>query len=306
MLADTDTRWACFEQAVDDRGQHELQAKKPSRSRVSTSTTYVAAAAPHEYQLKNLDHDPGIKQILTDGGMDDSLALHFAYLLSRDPLFASREEIEAADEKSTATCQGLLANMYSIIRLKPPSDEKTGWLVEFRPMESQVRDFENASFCVLVVLLARLILDTEIDLYVPLEEVESSMRLACRRDAAIHEKFAFRGSSVASGVRHNDWLNTNEIMNGMDKEGGFEGIIPLVKQHLKQMDGIDDSHRRSFEPYLDFISERASGRNQTTARWMREFIRQHKDYHRDSLVSDLITHDLIKACVDRSTADAIN
>ena len=32
LLADTDTRWACFEQAVDDRTEEQVKAGNPARS----------------------------------------------------------------------------------------------------------------------------------------------------------------------------------------------------------------------------------------------------------------------------------
>lgn len=41
------------------------------------------------------------------------------------------------------------------------------------------------------------------------------------------------------------------------------------------------------------ICKRASGELQTTATWIREFVRNHEDYRQDSVVSETIAHDLV-------------
>jgi glutamate--cysteine ligase catalytic subunit len=48
--------------------------------------------------------------------------------------------------------------------------------------------------------------------------------------------------------------------------------------------------------YLDFIEKRATGQIVTPATWIRNFIRCHKDYKFDSVVSDSIAYDLMVAC----------
>jgi glutamate--cysteine ligase catalytic subunit len=48
--------------------------------------------------------------------------------------------------------------------------------------------------------------------------------------------------------------------------------------------------------YLDLISQRASGKLMTPAAWMRNFVQNHPDYKKDSVVSPAIAHDLMKAC----------
>jgi glutamate--cysteine ligase catalytic subunit len=59
------------------------------------------------------------------------------------------------------------------VRWKPPPPDAPdmGWRVELRTMEAQVTDFENAAFTVFVVLLSRVILSFDLNLYVPLSKV---------------------------------------------------------------------------------------------------------------------------------------
>lgn len=45
------------------------------------------------------------------------------------------------------------------MRLKlPPPNADIGWRVEFRTMEVQLTDFENAAFSIFTVLLSRIVL----------------------------------------------------------------------------------------------------------------------------------------------------
>jgi glutamate--cysteine ligase catalytic subunit len=94
-------------------------------------------------------------------------------------------------------------------------------------------------------------------------------------------------------------MSIDEIMNGQSKEEGFPGLIPLVESYLDSVN-VDVETRCELARYLDFIRGRASGALWTGARWIRHFVRQHEDYKRDSVVSELINYDLIKT-VERIT-----
>lgn len=56
-------------------------------------------------------------------------------------------------------------------KIPNPKNETTGWRVEFRSMEVQVTDFENAAYSMFVVLLVRAILTFGIDVYIPMSKV---------------------------------------------------------------------------------------------------------------------------------------
>jgi len=84
------------------------------------------------------------------------------------------------------------------VRWKPPpprnnpNDPHIGWRTEFRSMEMQLTDFENAAFTVFIVLLTRVILTFDLNLYVPLSRVDANMQRAHSRDACAKGKFFFR------------------------------------------------------------------------------------------------------------------
>ena len=55
--------------------------------------------------------------------------------------------------------QNIQSTNWQTLRFKPPpANSPIGWRVEFRPMEVQLTDFENAAFAVFIVLLSRAIL----------------------------------------------------------------------------------------------------------------------------------------------------
>lgn len=57
----------------------------------------------------------------------------------------------------------------------PPPNSPIGWRVEFRPMEVQITDFENAAYVVFVVLLTRVILSYRLNLLIPISKVWMSL-----------------------------------------------------------------------------------------------------------------------------------
>ena len=68
--------------------------------------------------------------------------------------------------------QNLQSTNWQTLRFKPPPPNSSiGWRVEFRSMEVQITDFENAAFSVFVVLLSRAILSFNLNFYIPISKV---------------------------------------------------------------------------------------------------------------------------------------
>jgi len=101
-------------------------------------------------------------------------------------------------------------------------------------------------------------------------------------------------------------MSIEEIICG--KTGEFPGLIKLIKQYLDSAD-VDVDTRCTITQYLNFIQvgarcgvlyerhtqKRATGEIWTMAHWIREFVRSHADYKKDSVVSEKINYDLIKS-----------
>ena len=282
----------------------------------------------------NLVVDQDLKQRLMDGGMDDLLATHFAHLFIRDPLVIFAEDLQELDLTKTDHFENLQSTNWQHIRFKPPPPDKdTGWRVEFRPMEIQITDFENAAFAIFIVLITRAILSFDLNFYIPIPLTTQNMETAHARNAVLDHKFHFRNDPLparpvkvngASGTTtpagqpsrpptptgpvedEHSLMTINEIINGQSqsqshpnppagsKSGSFPGLIPLVESYLNSVN-VDVETRCEIARYLDLIGKRASGQLWTGAKWIRHFVREHEGYNFDSVVSEGINYDLIKA-----------
>ncbi|KAK5658543.1 hypothetical protein OQA88_1935 [Cercophora sp. LCS_1] len=202
FLADTDVRWNQISKAVDDRTAEELGEKplendrwRIPKSRYASNSTYISTDARlrPEYFDPNLVVDESIKQQLLDGGMDDRLATHFAHLFIRDPIVIFNEDLQELDLSKTDHFENIQSTNWQHMRFKPPpADNSIGWRVEFRPMEIQITDFENAAFAVFMVLITRAILSFDLNFYIPIVRVDENMETAHARDAVLTKKFWFR------------------------------------------------------------------------------------------------------------------
>jgi glutamate--cysteine ligase catalytic subunit len=194
---------------------------------------------------------------------------------------------------------------------QPPPPPHIGWRTEFRSMEIQLTDFENAAFTVFVALLSRVILTFDLNLYIPLSRVNENMEAAHRVNAVVEEKFYFRchlappededcHSDTGHCRLHEDPdqcepMTIAEIMLG--KGSYFTGLIPIVYSYLDYIE-CDEATRTVVSKYLCLIAKRATGELPTAATWMRRFVRAHPDYAHDSVVSSSIAYDLLMECQD--------
>lgn len=346
FLADTDVRWNQISAAVDDRTREELGEAPPKegrgvipKSRYGSNSTYIALdeRLRPEYLDPDLVIDEDIKTQLMDGGMDELLATHFAHLFVRDPLVIFAEDLKELDLSKSDHFENIQSTNWQHIRFKPPppGPDGPGWRVEFRPMEIQLTDYENAAFSIFTVLLTRAILSFDLNLYMPIARVTENMETAHRRDAVNQERFWFRkrmfpsspSSTPSSPSYHLSRLppsmdppveseyclmSIDEIINGsaakntpcltdspncLGRHETFPGLIPLIESYLDSMN-VDIQTRCSLSSYLSLIRARASGQAWTNAKWIREFVRTHEAYQKDSAVNDEITYDLVKAAAE--------
>lgn len=270
-----------------------------------------------------------MKQELMNAGMDDRLAAHFAHLFIRDPIVVFNEDLEKLDLTKTDHFENIQSTNWQHMRFKPPpAGSDIGWRVEFRPMEIQITDFENAAFSVFMVLITRAILSFDLNFYIPIPRTTQNMQTAHARDAVLEEKFYFRKNPfptrqprpysggprsgtnsprtpsrppTPTGPVEDEYtlMSVDEIMNGSKPESGnnFPGLIPLVASYLDSVN-IDVQTRCDLDAYLKLIRERADGTLWTAAKWIRKFVREHEDYKGDSVVDDKINHDLVGAVID--------
>ena len=147
-----------------------------------------------EYNDIELEIDVDVYAKLCAEGVDHHLARHVAHLFIRDPLVIYRELLHQEDTTSSDHFENIQSTNWQTMRFKPPppSSPTTGWRVEFRSLEIQLSDYENAAFAVFVVLLTRTILSLRTNFYMPISLVDSNLASAQKRNAALAETFWWR------------------------------------------------------------------------------------------------------------------
>lgn len=208
-------------------------------------------------------------------------------------------------------------------------DSKIGWRVEFRSMDIQLTDFENAAMVILLGLIVDVINNFDVDFIMPISLIDENMERAHKRDGLLTEKFWFKTSNVKGNYRTSTLSETNFIrshpddseVSSSDSHSGeaqepetyhelyiheilegkasinFKGIYPLVEEYMydKKYNKEQVSQIRVF---LNFVMERAKGDIITGAKYMRDFVLNHPAYEKDSVVSNAIAFDLMGSIVN--------
>uniref|UniRef100_A0A5S6Q6Z0 Glutamate--cysteine ligase n=1 Tax=Trichuris muris TaxID=70415 RepID=A0A5S6Q6Z0_TRIMR len=316
-LADVDCRWNIIAASVDDRTPAERGlvplpegAFRLTKSRYDSIDLYIH---PSNEAFNDLPicYDERLYDMLTSGGVDPLLSKHVAHLFTRDPLQVFKDRVDQDIDSSTEHFETIQSSNWQNMRFKPPPIDapNIGWRVEFRPTELQLTDFENAAFVCFIVVLTRVILSYRLSFLIPMSKVNENMKRAQRRNAVVEEKFYFRklltsfDKPATNGSRSayradpqtcNDdditEMTVDEIVNG--KPPYFPGLINLCHSYLNSAE-VTVETRYLLCQYLKLIRDRASGRLWTLARWMREFVQQHPDYNKDSVVSEDICYDML-------------
>ncbi|VEU20784.1 DEKNAAC101764 [Brettanomyces naardenensis] len=241
---------------------------------------------------------------LRKNGFDHQLATHFAHLYVRDPLVIFTEKIDQDNGAETDHFENIQSTNWQTLRFKPPIQEAVpgnnntpGWRVEIRPMEISITDFENAAYSVFTMLLARAVLKYKPNTYISMSKVEQNMEVAHQRDSTTNGKFVFRVNSFHGQDQPGQYveLSLDQIFNGYD---GFEGLIPVTRQYVSETFPAttekDKEDLDKIDAYFKLVSERASGRIPSTAKYLRDFALSHPDYKHDSIVSDRMNYDIVK------------
>ncbi|KAH3687185.1 hypothetical protein WICPIJ_001844 [Wickerhamomyces pijperi] len=232
---------------------------------------------------------------------DRALAKHFAHLFIRDPLVIFNERIHQDNATSTDHFENIQSTNWQTLRFKPPTQaavpgnvDTPGWRVEFRPMEIQITDFENAAFANFITLLGDAILANDFNFYIPISKIEENMKTAHKRDSTLSGKFHFKKDIKDKLNYQTAELSLDQIINGCDT---FVGLVPWVKAHFEEKFNVKLTPQGQYSRlyyYFDLISKRASGKIPTTASYIRSFVISHPDYKSDSKVSETINYELLK------------
>lgn len=176
QLANWDFRWNVIRDSVDSRTDEEMDPDSDNyvpKSRYSAMNHYIS---DHPYFAGDKLND-GIKlkvnqewyDKLKDEGMSDRLAYHFASLFVHDSLVIYGDRLND-DPDSTEHFENFNSTNWNSVRFKPPPsyDSGIGWRVEFRTLDVQITDYENAAYIALVTLMTRVLNDFDVNISLPI------------------------------------------------------------------------------------------------------------------------------------------
>ena len=317
MLSGEDCRWSVLEGAVDDRTAAEMQISNVT-SRFAPSLIYMHESNDHLNDIE-LDIDGNVLYTLRQQTRTSSpFSKHYAHIFRKDPVVAYSNTDYENESCGSEFIDALQSTNWNSVRFKVPADGN-GWRVEFRPMEVQPTDMENAAFClfieglILALCNSRLVTNNDIELSAPLTLDSPSKQLKmCQKSKDLcsadeiktkNQKsidpslssFTMPASKVAANFKRavvNDavlkekffWagkeISTDSIVNDTEN-----GLLAFIKRYAPQ-------YSNENEQFLQLVSRRASGEERTAAKKMRDFVLSHSEYQKDSVISDKIMHDL--------------
>ena len=335
FLVDVDCRWDIIAASVDSRRDEEIdclqclhEAKEEpyvkdipprrtgekigesggsfygciKKSRYDSVSLYIGTNRnfKEKYNDVHVCENEYVRKKLLKKGFDAPLARHFAHLFIQDPLVIYKGKLKMDDSQHTDHFENIQSTNWQSVRFKPPPpNSNIGWRVEFRSMELQHHDHENAACVIFIALMTRVLMQFRLNLYMPVSLVDINMKRAQRRDAVLNQKFYWRKNTLPTSGNQVDEhaddvveLTAAEILNG-GPPGTFPGCIPLIRRYLNTKLTAPDVVAK-IEVYMQFLSDRASGKLMTGARWQREFVMQHPSYAKDSIVNNDIAYDLMK------------
>ena len=189
VLLATDLRWNQIAGGLDARTAEEKQHLPMA---YGTSPAYLAPdcteVLPHAFHTPRIPYELNIAtRLQQEVGMDPVMARYLAHIHMWDPIRLTTPDLET--ENSTAIFEKVYGTQWPHVRLKIPFQRKTGWLVEFRPMEIQPSDHENAAFAVFMCLVRQMVSHFNLNLYMPISLVAENMERAHVQDAVLTQKF---------------------------------------------------------------------------------------------------------------------
>lgn len=110
-------------------------------------------------------------------------------------------------------------------------------------MELQLTDFENAAFAAFVVLLTRVILVFDLNLYIPISKVDANMQRAHSRNAAAKGKFFFRRHMAPLEEGDSDY-GKEYVSMFMRAANGSEAPAP-PSSDKEDIDGVSSRRRQA-------------------------------------------------------------
>ena len=188
-------RWNLIRDAVDSRTDEERESGSVPKSRYSGMNHFLSDHPNFTQEgLNDVSDAPTSQEFvekLEAEGLPNRLATHFASLFGHDALCIYKGHTDL-DMTTTEHFEQFQSTNWNSIRLKPPPSltSSIGWRVEFRTLDVQLTDYENAAFIALLHLLVSLVNSEEhLNTAMPISKCDENLERAHSNNAIGSEKF---------------------------------------------------------------------------------------------------------------------
>ena len=311
-ISKQDTRWNISVQGQDCRNDKEKNEYLYS-TRYGLNQIYLHSNGKQYNDIDFYFDKKCYQQLINNvNDIDDNFAKHISRLFVRDTLFVYKSMIDKIKEtdpnrfkNSEEYFQVFQSMNWNNVRFKPPpannngnnddddNDNEIGWRVEFRTMETQFTDFENAALVIFVTLLSKAILFYNIDLYIPMSKLHENFKLSQNKNALLNEKFWYRMSFNKGNDKYLlAKYSLNHIINGK------YGLLYFVNKYIDQVLFVnhDDDNKNNIaiiKEYLSLIEYRCNGKLMNNASYLRHFVNNNKFYKNDCNINEKICRNII-------------
>ena len=167
--------------------------------------------------------------------------------------------------------------------------------------------FENSSIINLIINLYNIIIKNKTNFIIPITKVDENFENAYQNDAINTKKFWWRVNCFNNSNDNNDnfdyvedekknikLLTINEIFNGK-KEYNYPGLLNVIKDEINN-NNLDK--KNELLKFIDYLEKKTKGEIWTDAKYIRNYIKNHPKYNKDSIVTEEINYDLISHLLD--------
>ena len=312
-LSNYDNRFLIISESVDDRTKEERDPNSEKyiyKSRYSPIYSYIGDSKFCKDFYNDYPKFPVNKNYydeLVKNDISPKLATHFCNLLVRDPLVIFSEKIKVTDENDMSHFENLNTTNWNSLRFKlpRPSDGDSCFKIEVRTPELQLTPFENSSLMefILLVYLSNCYNSGNSNYIIPITMVDENFKRAYQINSVTEQKYYWRIKNegvdyekltLEEDIKNNiKELTMYEIFTGK-KEYGYKGVFDdIVKFIDKNYNGC-----LILKNVLKYIELKSKGEIWTDAKYIRNFVLNHKSYKKDSIVTEEINYDLVCHLLD--------
>ena len=311
-LSDYDNRLLIISKSIDDRTDEERNPKSEKyiyKSRYSSVYSYIGNVNNYYNDYPKFPINEEYYKQFIDSGISENLATHFCNLLVRDPLVVFDKKINITDKKDMSHFENINSSNWNSLRFKlpRPADHDFSYKIEFRTCDVQLTPFENTSIINLIINLYNIIIKNKTNFIIPITKVDENFENAYLNDAINTKKFWWRVNCFNNSNDNNDnfdyvedekknikLLTINEIFNGK-KEYNYPGLLNVIKDEINN-NNLDK--KNELLKFIDYLEKKTKGEIWTDAKYIRNYIKNHPKYNKDSIVTEEINYDLISHLLD--------